>query len=535
MSVAKRCTSGLGVLLTLVLMWIFVPLDAQATGDTADVTGVSYGPNPEQYEIFPYTTELDQATTRTDYMAATRALRGDMWDQNVPYNGSTLREVAAEEGITTREQYVNGFVWDESIERIALQRAVETRAHGRIAHERTVDADIYSATYGAQQANSEIIAWGYPSMYSAVYNGWGHGELADLIAANGYFNHDNGHLHILINPSLKYHGAAAVDNVDLGMASRNLVVEPNEAGTGLYGTFSLSYAVERSSFVPLAPGWTQDFIGNWYYLNPGGYKAVGELNLDGNNFLLEEPYGMMVTGWYTQGNDVRYYDSSGVMVTGWKYIDNTWYFFDDAGMMATGLTDINGVKYYFRDSGAMATGWQYLDNSWYYFYSSGAMATGWIKLGSTWYYLESSGVMVTGFNVINGVNYYFRDSGAMATGWIYSGEQWYYANTSGALATGWIKLGSTWYYLDPLDAHMLTGFHVINGVTYYFADSGAMATGWRYVNSNWYYFASSGAMYRGWLWLGGTWYYLSADGTMLTGSHTIDGTRYVFNSSGALQ
>ncbi|MFY9263053.1 MAG: hypothetical protein GX483_04530 [Actinomycetaceae bacterium] len=453
--IAKTRSASVAILLTLALIWSFSPVTAYAAWDRADVTDVYYGSNPSNYEIFPYTTYLDQVTTRSDYMSATRALRGDMWDRNVPFNGMTLRQAAAKEGIYTRSDYVYGFVWDASIERIAVQRAVETRVHGQIAHKRTVSGDsVWSATYWNQRAHSEIIAWGYSSMYTAVYNGWGHGEVNALIAANGWFNSANGHLHALIDPGLKYHGAAAVGNVDLGMAARNLVYSPNQAGTGWQGTYTLSYAVDRSSLSGYANSWYKDSLGNWYYINPGGYKATGWKYAGGTWYLLDSWYGNMAVGWKKTGSYWYYFDSSGAMKTGWQKVNGTWY--------------------YMLNWGAMATNWQHVGGNWYYFDSSGAMKTGWVKPGNTWYYLQpGSGQMITGMHTLNDATYYFDNYGGMATGWRYVDNDWYYFDTSGAMHRGWLQLGDMTYYFD-LDGKMVTGTQTIDEVEHSFDLSGAL-------------------------------------------------------------
>ena len=40
---------------------------------------------------------------------------------------------------------------------------------------------------------------------------------------------------------------------------------------------------------------------------------------------------------------------------------------------------------------------------------------GWLQQGKDWYYMKSSGVMATGYQLIDGVAYYFYDSGVMLT------------------------------------------------------------------------------------------------------------------------
>ena len=55
-------------------------------------------------------------------MRELRKLRGDMWDRNVPFDGTTLRQAAAKHGLTSRDAYVNAAQYDAGLSRIALQR-----------------------------------------------------------------------------------------------------------------------------------------------------------------------------------------------------------------------------------------------------------------------------------------------------------------------------------------------------------------------------------------------------------------------------
>ena len=58
-------------------------------------------------------------------MRELRKLRADMWDRNVPFNGTTLRQAAAKHGLTTRDAYVGAAKYDAGLSRIALQRGAQ--------------------------------------------------------------------------------------------------------------------------------------------------------------------------------------------------------------------------------------------------------------------------------------------------------------------------------------------------------------------------------------------------------------------------
>ena len=158
----------------------------------------------------------------------------------------------------------------------------------------------------------------------------------------------------------------------------------------------------------------------------------------------------------------------------------------------------------------------------------------WIQDGNKWQYLDENGKIVySTFKYINGIWYYFNDSGYMVTGWQYINGTWYYFNGSGYMMTGWQYINGTWYYFND-SGYMVTGWQYINGTWYYFNGSGHMMTGWQYINGIWYYFNGSGYMMTGWQYINGTWYYFNGSGHMMTGWQYINGIWYYFDNSGAM-
>lgn len=158
-----------------------------------------------------------------------RKLRGDMWDQNVPYDGKPLRTVAAEQGLDTREKYVNAVQLDTGYNLIALQRAVE--AAKKFAHVRPFNATCTdncgpedTATIGGKGG------WGAnlhsTANMSRAMQGWGYGELADLKRLNGKWSDDKnsmtGHLHTFLNPTVTRVGFAGAVTAE-GEASAAVV------------------------------------------------------------------------------------------------------------------------------------------------------------------------------------------------------------------------------------------------------------------------------------------------------------------------
>lgn len=188
--------------------------------------GVSLGDPNVSGQNLTIVYSLNQQDVREKALANLRRLRGEMWDQNPPYNQSTLRQVAARYGLTTKEAYVNAISWDTELEKKAIQRAAEA---GFVRNHIRPDNSSHDIGF-------ENLAWGY-SVTSAVYTGWGVGELQDLIAANGVLNYKNGHLHNQLNPELKSFGVGSVAGVTAQVL--NWRGAQNSAGTGLTGIYSI--------------------------------------------------------------------------------------------------------------------------------------------------------------------------------------------------------------------------------------------------------------------------------------------------------
>lgn len=72
----------------------------------------------------------------------------------------------------------------------------------------------------------------------------------------------------------------------------------------------------------------------------------------------------------------------------------------------------------------------------------------------------------------------------------------------------------------------------VNGVWYYFGQTGYMTTGWKQVEGKWYYLATDGGMQTNWVWTGENWYFMNADGSMATGWVMVNDSWYYLNQSG---
>lgn len=246
-------------------------------------------------------------------------------------------------------------------------------------------------------------------------------------------------------------------------------------------------------------------------------------------------------GWQDVGGNRYYCTSASTYAIDWNKIGSAYYCFDSLGRMRRGWYTPAGTTntYYLRPSdGAMIVGWFQVagaNTPWYYFNEDGILQRGWIKIDGQWYYTDpDTAQMVTGTRVINGVTYFFNDSGVlMDDGWKKIGDKWFYV-TNSVLYRGWLKDSGSWYFMSRDDGHMVTGWLKDGGKWYYMHSNGIMAVGWIRDGSKRYYLGKDGAMATGWLKLNKSWYYLNKDGDMATGWKQIDGSWYYFRTDGTM-
>ena len=317
--------------------------------------------------------------------------------------------------------------------------------------------------------------------------------------------------------------------------------------------------------------------GATYYLSPKMAKNVGLLDVDGVAYqIAENGLATKAADGFYPGDVLNhlYYVSGGRIATkGWLNVDGNWYYFaekDNLGIyhaVAGTNETIDGKLYHFNLDGTMASqGWGlHEDGSWYYAYASGELATGDVTIGGTAYHFDENGKMQSGVVVEDGVCKLYSEDGALletgkSQGWSLLDGNYYYLSggailkdvsrclldgnwygfdttgkmrvntivdgrfygSSGAAQTGWFKIDGSWYYASPVTALLYKGFHVMNGVTYYFDQNGVMQIGEFVVDRKLFTTDASGAVISkkklqdGWTSYKGNWYYYK-DGTAYTG------------------
>ena len=192
-------------------------------------------------------------------------------------------------------------------------------------------------------------------------------------------------------------------------------------------------------------------------------------------------------------------------------------------------------------------GWVREGGKWYYYRANGKIARGLVAYRHNWYYTDKqTGERVSGWVTIGGKPRYFRKAGGymIRSGlWKLDGKLYYFQHTNtirtdGTLTKGWQTIKNRDYYFGE-DGAAISGFHEIDGTTYYFrAKICYKATGWLTINRKRYHFNTSdpsravGAMDTGLVTIDGSQYFFDEDGVMITDDFDANGKHYSFDANG---
>lgn len=191
---------------------------AVANAAPAPVTGVEINTTVDRSVAID--AQFDPNAAVAVGLPALKKLRGEMWDINPPFKplfsnrNTTLQDIARENGLYTKEQYVNAVRIDNGLTRAAIQRAAEQDASLTLdMHARPDNSGAGSATYNGQSTGGENLAT-RTTLRTSILDQWGHNEIKGLRATSGAWSGDkrtmNGHLHMLINPANRYFGFGEV-------------------------------------------------------------------------------------------------------------------------------------------------------------------------------------------------------------------------------------------------------------------------------------------------------------------------------------
>lgn len=249
-------------------------------------------------------------------------------------------------------------------------------------------------------------------------------------------------------------------------------------------------------------------VGGWYWYD-SHIDRSGWVEDSGRRFY-QDFHGDPASGWHELEEGRFYFRDGGIPATGWLELEGSTYHFDPSGALDRGWKEVEGQTYHFEDSGAMTTGWLHLEKSSHYFGSDGIMAVGLLELEDGTYYLPH-GTLAHSWQVIEGLTYYFDESGRMVRGDALVDGSEYHFQEDGVLRLGWYEFPEGRQYYQA-DGTPLSGLQQIDGKRYYFGEGGFAAAGWIQEGE-----------YR---------YYFLEDGSAAVGPMDIDGQRYHFTPKG---
>ena len=241
----------------------------------------------------------------------------------------------------------------------------------------------------------------------------------------------------------------------------------------------------------IVEGW--NFIdGEWYYQNKGNI-VDGILQIDGvwygfnwDGTLASNEF---ITNYYD--GTTYYVDANGVVCEykGWKLIKGNWCYFDSGSRFVTEWFTVGGKQYYgennyeydertntYHPVYGIATGYRIMNGRLLNFASSGEFlgevtADGWYQIEDTWCYIMNGRLVRDGMANIGGTCYVFSYDGYMLKDTSYDANYGdvYLIGSNGAVITsyGWHFVDGEWWFVDA-NGYMLTGTHILGGVSYYF-------------------------------------------------------------------
>ena len=267
-------------------------------------------------------------------------------------------------------------------------------------------------------------------------------------------------------------------------------------------------------------GWLKDGI-DWYYLNEDGSMKADEwfTDTDGNIYYFRTWGGMQYNAWGSLDGERYYFRSWGAAWNnGWHQIGGQWYYFSPDGTAMRNTTElVDRDIYSFDEEGRMLHDtWVTSGDNLYYLRSwGGALNTGWNRLDGEWYYFdtETAAAWRSTTAKIDRDIYSFDEEGRMLHDtWVTSGDTLYYLRSwGGALNTGWNRLDGEWYYFDTETAAARRNcMEFIDNDLYAFDDSGKM------LHDQWGEYDGAPCYFRSW------------GGALDSGWHAIDGKTYYF-------
>ena len=291
-------------------------------------------------------------------------------------------------------------------------------------------------------------------------------------------------------------------------------------------------AAEAEPAAAALTGW-QEQNGKRYYYDAAGKKAVGEVTIEGVDYLFA-PNGAQQTGWQSVDGKRYYYAPDGKAEFGWvEWRGETYYVSAKNGKLTGEAVTDEGETYHFDEYGVCVR-WQKLeDGSWRY-----GRAESETEIEGKPYLFTEEGILKTGWQTAaDGITrYYDAETHEILTGWITDADKKrYFSDPEKGRQTGFFTdTDGTRYYIDP-EKGLLTGWQMIDGKQYKLLDNGAVFTGFYPVNGVTYLFGEDGVLVSGWYKDADGTRYFAENGVMQVGLTEIAGDKYYFNELGLMQ
>lgn len=284
----------------------------------------------------------------------------------------------------------------------------------------------------------------------------------------------------------------------------------------------------------------------------------------GSTVKLNAPGWAMVKGG--DGTDRQYeyfyFGPDGKTLKGVQKIDNKYYYLGTGGYRHYGsgqgknykglitCTEDGQKRYFAEADGSMYVGFNTVKddkyNGLYYFDpKTGILKTPTngkdfekVKIGNDYYCLYKSGKVSQNIvHQFDGGDNYFGADGKMYTGWHnINGKTYYFDLKNGCRYTGFKKIGSDYYLFSDYGVLTKNAKKTISGKIYYFGKNGAAAKGWATINKKKYYFnPNTAAAEKGLVQIKNNFYWFNESGILCTDKTVkIDGKSYKADSNGKL-
>lgn len=299
--------------------------------------------------------------------------------------------------------------------------------------------------------------------------------------------------------------------------------------------------------------------GDWYYYQPGGYRADDCIAQYGDYYYGFDWNGVMYNdaefGLWSYEQQKWFYYRAGVggplYRNAWYKEYNSWYYYGDDCSAPQGLTTMGSTTYYFTYWGRMLADQADYDSkegcSYYADKNGNAVKLNpdtWTKVGDDFFYCVDGEVVRSQIKEIGNSSFYFEYSGKMLKDEevsFWNSEDTRYrirAKADGYLYCGeWYLDGNSYSYYGYDCKRVENGFEEIGGSLFRFEDGYALQDSIFEIEDGVYVAASNCAVTKcsdGWISFKKDFYYVSDNRLVRHCIMEIGGSKYAFEDSGRM-